>query len=140
MTALAVGLFGLAVLVSGCGSEIHSFAPDFKNTLFPPRFGFFIVNYPLMNSDSSVSELYARIRYDDVVFLHTDSGFSAHYQFSTNIFSDKELTDVVYSKIIDKRITVPNYAMTNSTTSFDTVRDKVTLKPGKYRIILKLYD
>ena len=140
ITALAVGLFGLTLLVSGCGPEIHSLAPDFKNTLFPPRFGFFIVNYPLMNSDSSVSELYSRIRYDDVVFLHTDSGFSAHYQFSINVFSDKELTDIVYSKIIDKKITVPDYAMTNSTTSFDTVRDRVTLSPGKYHIILKLYD
>ncbi len=140
IAALAIGLFGLTVLVSGCSPAIHSFAADFKNTLFPPRFGFFIVNYPLMKSDSSVSELYARIRYDDVVFVHTDSGFFAHYQFSVNVFADKQLTDVVYSNIFDKKITVPHYAMTNSVTAFDTVRDRVILKPGKYYIILKLYD
>lgn len=139
-SALALGLIGLAVLVSGCGPEMHSFAPEFKNSLFPPRFGFFIVNYPLVNSDSSVSVFYARIRYDNVVFVHTDSGFAAHYQFSINVFSDKELTDLKYSKIIDKRILVPSYAMTNSITAFDTVRVKLTLKPARYYIVLKLFD
>lgn len=140
LSTLAMGLFGLAILISGCGPEMRSFAPDLKNTLFPPRFGFFMVNYPLVNTDSSVSILYARIRYDDVVFVHSDSGFSAHYQFSINVFSDKELTDVAYSKIIDRRLTVPTYPMTNSVTAFDTVRDRLTLEPGKYYMVLKLYD
>lgn len=140
LLALAVGLFGLAALISGCGPEMHSFAPEFKNSLFPPRFGFFIVNYPLANTDSSVSVLYTRIRYDDVVFVHSDSGFSAHYQFSINVFSDKDLTDVRYSKIVDRRITVPTYVMTNSITAFDTIRVALTLKPDKYYIVLKLYD
>jgi GWxTD domain-containing protein len=140
LPALMFALFGLAVLLSGCGPEMHSFAPDVKNTLFPPRFGFFVINYPLMNSDSSESILYARIRYDDVVFVRTDTGFSSHFQFSVNVFSDKELTDVLYSKILDRKITVPTYAMTNSITAYDTVRDKLTLKPGKYYIVLKLYD
>lgn len=136
----AVVLFGLAALLSGCGSGLHSFAPDVKNTLFPPRFGFFIINYPLVNSDSSESILYARIRYDDVVFERTDSGFSSHFQFSINVFSDKELTEIRYSKILDRRITVATYSMTNSTTAYDTVEDKLTLEPGKYYIVLKLYD
>lgn len=140
LAALAIGLFGLATLVSGCGPEIHSFPPDLKNSLFPPRFGFFIVNYPMVHSDSSVSVLYSRLRYDDVVFVHTDSGFTAHYQFSINVFSDKELTDIDYSKIINRKLTVPTYAMTNSVSAFDTVRDQVALKPGKYYIVLKLYD
>ncbi len=140
ISALLIGLFGLAIIVSGCGPEIHSFPSDLKNTLFPPRFSFFIVNYPMVNSDSSVSVLYSRIRYDDVVFVHTDSGFSAHYQFSIDVFSDKELTDVDYSKIINRQITVPTYAMTNSVSAYDTVRDQLALKPGKYYIILKLYD
>ncbi|HQT91569.1 MAG TPA: hypothetical protein PL001_06030 [Candidatus Kryptobacter bacterium] len=137
---LAAGLFGLAIMITGCGSAMHSFAPDLKNTLFPPRFGFFIINYPIVNSDSSQSVLYARIRYDDVVFVHTDSGYSSHYQFSINVFSDKELTDVIYSRILDRRITVPTYAMTNSVTAYDTLKDKLALVPGKYFTILKLYD
>ena len=137
---LAAALVGLAIMISGCGSAMHSFAPDLKNTLFPPRFGFFIINYPIVNSDSSQSVLYARIRYDDVVFVHTDSGYSSHYQFSINVFSDKELTDVIYSRILDRRITVPTYAMTNSVTAYDTLKDKLALVPGKYFIILKLYD
>lgn len=137
---LAIGLFGLAVIVSGCAPVTHSFAPDVKNTLFPPRFGFFIVNYPLTKSDSSVSVLYSRIRYDDIVFVHSDSGFSAHYQFSINIFSNKELTDIKFTKIVDRRLLVPTFAMTNSTSAFDTMQVKTTLPPGRYYIILKLYD
>lgn len=139
-SALAIGLFGLAALVSGCASQTHSFAPDVKNTLFSPRFGFFIVNYPLTSSDSSVSVLYSRIRYDDIVFVQSDSGFSAHYQFSINIFSDKDLTDLEFSKIIDRKLLVPTFAVTNSTSAFDTMRVKATLPPGKYYVILKLYD
>lgn len=140
LTVLALGLLGLTVLVAGCGPEMHSFAPDFKDSLFPPRFGFFILNHPLANSDSSVSVLYTRIRYDDVVFIHADSGYAAHYQFSINVFSDKELTNLDYSKIIDKRIVVPSYAMTNSIDAFDTMRVQLTLKPAKYYIVLKLFD
>ncbi len=139
-STLAIGLFGLAVLLSGCASQTHSFAPDVKNTLYSPRFGFFIVNYPLASSDSSVSVLYARIRYDDVVFVHSDSGFSAHYQFSINVFSDKELTEVKFTKIIDRRLNVPTFAMTNSTSAFDTMRVQAKLPPGRYYVILKLYD
>ncbi len=139
-STLAAGLFGLAIMISGCGPAMHSFAPDLKNTLFPPRFGFFIINYPIVNSDSSQSVLYARIRYDDVVFVRTDSGYYSHYQFSINVFSDKELADVIYSRILDRRITVPTYAMTNSVTAYDTLKDKLALVPGKYFIILKLYD
>ncbi len=139
-SSLAAGLFGLAILISGCGPEMHSFAPDLKNTLFAPRFGFFIINYPLMNSDSSESVLYSRVRYDDIVFVKTDSGFSAHCQFSINVFSDKDLTEIRYSKILDRKITVPTYAMTNSTAAYDTVTNKVTLQPGKYYIVIKLYD
>ncbi len=137
---LAIGLFGLAALVSGCAPEMHSFPPDVKNSLFPPRFGFFIVNYPLANTDSSVSVLYSRVRYDDIVFVHTDSGFTAHYQFSINVFSDKELTDIKFSKILDRRLRVPTFAMTNSTSDYDTMRVSSTLKPGRYYIVLKLYD
>ncbi len=140
LAGLAIGLFGAAVMISGCGPAMHSFAPDVKNTLFAPRFGFFIINYPTEHSDSSAGVLYARVRYDDVVFIQTDSGYSAHYQFSVNVFSDKELTNVIYSRIIDRKLTVPTYAMTNSTTAYDTVEDKLTLKPGKYFVVLKLYD
>ncbi len=140
LVTLAAGLWGLAILISGCGPELHSFAPDVKNSLFPPRFGFFIINYPIESSDSSESVMYARVRYDDVVFVQTDSGFSAHYQFSINMFSDKELTNLRYSKIIDRKISVKSFSMTNSTAKYDTVMDKLALKPGKYYVVLKLYD
>ncbi len=138
--ALSVLLIGLTFASSGCGPGLKTFPPSLKNTLFQPRFGFFIVNYPSPVSDSSVADFYSRLRYDDVVFERNDSGFAAHYQFSVSVFSDKGLTDLKYSKIFDRRIQVPSYAETNSITRFDTLGDRMTLEPGKYYIVLKLLD
>ncbi|MCL4538753.1 MAG: GWxTD domain-containing protein [Bacteroidetes bacterium] len=137
---LSAALLGVSILVSGCAPSMRSFAPDLKNTLFLPRFGFFIINYPSVDSDSSRGDLYARLRYDDVAFVHTDSGFSAHYQFSVNIFSNKDLSDLKYTKIFNRQLSVPTYAETNSTTMYDTLEDKMTLPPGNYYVVLKLYD
>ncbi len=133
-------LFAMSLLIAGCAPSMRSFAPDLKNTLFLPRFGFFIINYPSMNSDSSRGDLYARLRYDDVAFVKSDSGFSAHYQFSVNIFGDKDLSDLKYTKIFNRQLTVPNYAETNSTSMYDTLEDRMTLPPGGYYVVLKLYD
>ncbi len=137
---VSLALLGASILVSGCAPAMRSFAPDLKNTLFPPRFGFFIINYPSISSDSSRGDLYARIRYDDIVFVHTDSGFGAHYQFSVNIFADKDLSQLMYTKIFNREINVPAYAETNSTAMFDTLEDQMTLPPGRYYVVLKLYD
>ncbi len=137
---LSAALFGFSILVCGCAPAMRSFAPDLKNTLFLPRFGFFIINYPSLESDSSKGDLYARLRYDDVAFIRSDSGFSAHYQFSVNIFSDKDLSHLKYTKIFDRQLTVPTYAETNSTTMYDTLEDRMTLPPGNYYVVLKLYD
>ncbi len=138
--SLGLTLLMISILAAGCAPEMRTVVPDAKNTLFPPRFGFFIVNYPSQNSDSSKGDFYARIRYDDVVFVKTDSGYAAHYQFSINVFSNKDLTELRYSQIFERRLYVPTYAQTNSTAMFDTVKDKLTLMPGKYYLVLKLLD
>ncbi len=144
LTAKSLGLsallLGLALFSSGCGPGLRTFPPSLKNTLFQPRFGFFIVNYPSPLSDSSVADFYSRLRYDDLVFEKNDSGFAAHYQFSVSVFSDKDLTELQYSKIFDRHIIVRSYAETNSTTQFDTLRDMLALPAGKYYLVLKLLD
>lgn len=133
-------LFALTVFAAGCATETRTFSSDVGNALSRPRFGFFIVNYPSERSDSSNGNFYARIRYDDVIFVKTDSGFAAHYQFSISVYSDKELTESQYSKTFDRQIQMPTYERTMSTTTYDAVKDKLTLKPGKYFIVMRLLD
>ncbi len=147
---IALAIATLAGIVwSGCAPEL-SFGPGTReapsgvpNTLSGPRFDFFIMNYPSEDSDSSNGDIYARVRYDNLIFVRRDSGFAAHYQLSINVYSDRELTDDLYSKTFDRQISVPSYVQPvfgSTSTMYDTLKDGLTMKPGRYFILLRLYD
>lgn len=130
----------IAFLLTGCESEIHLIPADMKNSLLPPKFAFSVINSPSEDGTKSEGSITASLRYDDLVFIKTDSGYLAHYQISLNIFSDEKLTHLSYSKIFEKHLLVKDYSQTNSTTLFDKTKDNITLSPRVYFIVVKLYD
>jgi len=130
----------LALLLMGCGPEFHLISADMKNSLLPPKFSFTVINTPSENGSQSKGIFTASLRYDDLVFVKTDSGYLAHYQISLNIFSDEKLTHLSYSKIFEKHILVRDYSQTNSTALFDKTEGVITLPPGIYYVVMKLYD
>ncbi|MGC8595033.1 MAG: GWxTD domain-containing protein [Candidatus Kryptoniota bacterium] len=130
----------LALFLTGCETGLRLIPPDRKDSLLPPRFTFAIINSPSEDGTLSEGSFTADLRYDDLVFVKTDSGYLAHYQISLNIFSDEKLTHLSYSKIFEKHILVRNYSQTNSTTLFDKTEGMITLSPQVYYVVVKLYD
>ncbi|HEY9167643.1 MAG TPA: GWxTD domain-containing protein [Candidatus Kryptonia bacterium] len=128
------------ILAAGCSSQKETVQPAMMTALLPPRFGFFISDHPSALPDSSVVDLYARVRYDDIIFVRSDSEFAAHYQLSINAYADKEMTVDRFSKFFDRRITVKSYPETISASLFDTLGSEVQLSPGTYYMELRLYD
>jgi len=133
-------LTAMSIALGGCAPQARTFIADATNALSSQGFRFFIVNYPSADPDSSEGDLYARVRYDDLIFVRTDSSYTAHYQFSIIIYSDKEMMDSRYSKTFDRKIVVSKYSQTLSNRMYDGFKDEIVAKPGKYFIGLRLLD
>lgn len=133
-------LIAMSFVIAGCASQSRMSVPYMENALSSPKFDFFIVSYPYSNPDSSVADLYARIRYDNLIFIRTDSSYSAHYQLSINLYSEKGTSESRYTKIFDRQITVTKYSQTLSVNTFDSLRDRIIVKPGKYFMAFRLLD
>lgn len=130
----------IGIAFAGCAPQTRTLTFGLENTLSATRFNLFIVNYPSSNPDSSEGNLYTRLRYDDLIFIRTDTSYSAHYQLSISLYSDKEMTESRYSKILDRKITVSKYSQTLSTRMYDGFEDKIIVSPGRYFIGLRLLD
>ncbi|MGO9482801.1 MAG: GWxTD domain-containing protein [Candidatus Kryptoniota bacterium] len=133
-------LMAMTFIGAGCAPQSSTLSFAAGNALSSPRFGFFIVNYPSSNPDSSKGDFYGRIAYDDLIFVKTNSGFMAHYQLSLNLYLDKGLTAGCYSKTFDRQIIAEKYSQTLSRTLYDTLKDKLVMKPGKYFAVLRFND
>ena len=129
-------------IAAGCATQSQTFTSELTmgNALNAPKFDFFIVNYPAANPDSSAGDLYARLRYDDLIFVKTDSGFMVHYQLSLNLYKDRSRTESRYSHMFDRRIMAAKYSQTVSTMMYDTLTDKMVMEPGKYFAVLRFTD
>ncbi|MFZ1081918.1 MAG: GWxTD domain-containing protein [Candidatus Kryptoniota bacterium] len=133
-------LLVMSFISAGCATQTRTISFEAGNLLSSPRFEFFIANYPSVNPDSSGGSLYARVRYDDLIFIRTDSAFTAHYQLSVNLYLDRGLTESRYSKTFDRRITVSKYSRTLSSLVYDTLKDNLLMKPGKYFGVFRFLD
>ncbi len=133
-------LFAMSFIAAGCATQTKVLSFGMGNALSSPRFGFFIVNCPSSNPDSSEGDLYARVRYDNLIFIKTDLEFTAHYQLSVNLYLDRGLTESRYSKSFDRQITVTKYSQALASTMYDTLKDKLVVKPGEYFAVLRLLD
>jgi GWxTD domain-containing protein len=133
-------LMTVSVVLAGCAPQTRTFAPGMSNALSGPKFRYFIVNYPSADPDSSMGDLYAQVRYDDLIFIKTDTSYAAHYQLSINLYSDREMTESRYSETFDRKIAVSKYSQILSNSVYDGFKDKIVAKPGKYFIGLRLLD
>ncbi len=133
-------LLTISLAFAGCATQTRVLTSGSGNALSSPRFGFFIANYPSTNSDSTEGDFFARIRYDDLIFIKSDSSYTAHYQLSINLYADKEMTESRYSRTFDRQIAVSKYSQTLSSRLDDVLKDKMVVKPGKYSLVLRLLD
>ncbi len=133
-------LMAVAFVIAGCASRSKMSVPSTENALSSPKFDFFVVSFPYSNPDSSVADLYIRIRYDNLIFVRTDSSYTAHYQLSINLYSEKGMSESRYAKIFDRQLTAAKYSQTFSVNTFDSLRDRIVVTPGKYFMAFRLLD
>jgi GWxTD domain-containing protein len=133
-------LIAMSFVIEGCASQSRMSVPYMENALSGSKFDFFIISYPYSNPDSSAADLYARIRYDNLIFVRTDSSYSAHYQLSISLYSEKGLPESRHTKIFDRQLTAAKYSQTLSVNMFDSLRDRIVAKPGKYFMTFRLLD
>ncbi|HUI31417.1 MAG TPA: GWxTD domain-containing protein [Candidatus Acidoferrales bacterium] len=135
-----LSVLAMSFAVIGCAPQTKTFTSGAGHAFASPRFGFSIVNYPSESSDSTEGDLRARIRYSDLIFIKTDSLYTAHYQLSISLYSDEQMTESRYSKTFDHRITARKYSETTSSRMYDSFQDSVTMQPGRYYLTLRLLD
>ncbi len=130
----------MSLVFAGCATQTAMISTGMGNVLSSPKFEFFIVNYPSLTPDSSAGDFFARVRFDEVIFTKTDSGFTARYQLSLSMYPNSTSTETSLSRSFDRHISVANYDQTISTTKYDTLKCKFVMKPGKYLVEIRLLD
>jgi len=137
---ISTGFAAAFALILLSSVSVYSQLPEFsyRGTEGIPIFYYDIVSSAKIGSDSTVVSVYTKIRYDELQFVKSESGFRASYEL-TIVMLDEQGEDCAH-KIIKKEVSVPIYDKTNSRKLFNVTEAHFLLLPGIYQVKISLTD
>ncbi len=113
-------------------------SPTFSQTSRTMNYNFQVKQFPTENPDSSLVRFYITVSFGSLVFVHEDSGFVAAISF--NLFVQDNEKSIVYEYPWREKVHVRSYKQTSNDSITIQLKDQVTLKSGKYKIIIEATD
>lgn len=112
--------------------------PFFKGK-YPQKIPLLFRTYPVYQDGGQyIVYIPVEVNYNFMQFLYEDGAYHAGAEFEAQ-FTHQE-SGKVFNKIWQTRLSVDNFAATNSKSRFHVALDSLQLPPGKYEVILKYHD
>ena len=110
----------------------------FSQTSRTMNYNFQVKQFPTENQDSSLVRFYIAVSFGSLVFVHGDSGFVAAFNF--NLFIQDNEKNLIYENPWREKVLARSYRQTSNDSITIQLKDQVTLKSGKYKIIVEAID
>ncbi len=89
--------------------------------------------------DKSHVMIFSEILYDDLTFIKSDSsGYDAQFEWVIAVYTEKK--DIIFSRTINKKYNVKEFAHTNSREKKIYIKNSVDLEPGTYEFLIRIID